>query len=595
MKSDLLPQQTYAVTDISQKPRAPLFSQVIVTLTQEEHIQLKHKGNYFQKLHQKLKHKIAELNRTWEQKLALAEANNQTLQQALDLAHAKNRDLRKRLYGKKSEKGTTKKETTKKETSSGYNTTTGRPRGQQKGCQGHGRTPKPYLSVVEEERDIPAEDQTCQQCGQAYHPLSKTEDSTITEIQIKAHTRIIKRKMYAKACACDGVAGILTAPPAPRIYPKCTIGISVWVEVLINKFLFSRASYNLCTDYAYRGLPLAPGTLTGGLKKIAPLFEPLLTCWAKKQLTEDLFHNDETGWKVFEPIAGKVGYRWYLWVTQSQSVVYYTLAPSRSGDVPIAYFSGLDKHLSQVIVVCDRYSGYKRLARENPLILLAFCWAHVRRDYLDAAKSWPELEPWMFAWVDTIGELYTLNAQRLTEWDDTKALEAQSSIFMERQQALLQATAQMTELRDTELAKTDLHDAQYKVLNSLKNHWLGLTVFLEQPRVPMDNNTAERRMRNPVTGRKNYYGSGSQWSAGLAAMMFSVFQTLLLWQINPHHWLFCYLTACAENGGKVPTDLRKFVPWQMSENRRLVLAQPLPMMVSMPMTQLDQLPQCQPP
>ena len=95
--------------------------------------------------------------------------------------------------------------------------------------------------------------------------------------------------------------------------------------------------------------------------------------------TEDLFHNDETGWKVFEIIEGKTGYRWWLWVTQSRSVVYYILAPSRSGDIPIKYFSGLDKHLEQVIVVCDRYKGYIRLAREIPQIILAFCWAHVRR------------------------------------------------------------------------------------------------------------------------------------------------------------------------------------------------------------------------
>ena len=53
----------------------------------------------------------------------------------------------------------------------------------------------------------------------------------------------------------------------------------------------------------------------------APL-RPLIAQLVEKQLTEDLFHNDETGWKVFEAIEGKVGYRWYLWVTQSSSVVY---------------------------------------------------------------------------------------------------------------------------------------------------------------------------------------------------------------------------------------------------------------------------------
>jgi transposase len=83
-----------------------------------------------------------------------------------------------------------------------------------------------------------------------------------------------------------------------------------------------------------------PGTLTDGLQRIAPLFKPLLARLVEKQLTEALFHNDETGWKVFEAIEGKVGYRWYLWVTQSPSVVYYTLAPSRSGDIPLTILLG---------------------------------------------------------------------------------------------------------------------------------------------------------------------------------------------------------------------------------------------------------------
>ena len=92
----------------------------------------------------------------------------------------------------------------------------------------------------------------------------------------------------------------------------------------------------------------------------------------------------------------------------------------------------------------------------------------------------------------------------------------------------------------------------------------------------MDNNTAERILRNPVVGRKNYYGSGSVWSAHLAARMFSVLQTVLLWGLNPHHWLTAFLQACAENGGKSPTDLSVFLPWQMAPERREEFARPMP-------------------
>jgi transposase len=92
----------------------------------------------------------------------------------------------------------------------------------------------------------------------------------------------------------------------------------------------------------------------------------------------------------------------------------------------------------------------------------------------------------------------------------------------------------------------------------------------------MDNNRGENSIRNPVTGRKNYYGSGSIWSAELAATLFSILQTLVLWGINPRHWLTLYLHACAENGGKAPRNIEPFLPWLMDEQQRAALTRPYP-------------------
>jgi transposase len=99
-------------------------------------------------------------------------------------------------------------------------------------------------------------------------------------------------------------------------------------------------------------------------------------------------------------------------------------------------------------------------------------------------------------------------------------------------------------------------------------------VFYEHPEVGMDNNAAEQSMRNPVLGRNSYYGSGSLWSAELAAMMFSIFQTIVLWNLNPRTWLNLYLKACADNGGKSPLDLNMFLPWAMSSERLQQLSKP---------------------
>jgi transposase len=91
----------------------------------------------------------------------------------------------------------------------------------------------------------------------------------------------------------------------------------------------------------------------------------------------------------------------------------------------------------------------------------------------------------------------------------------------------------------------------------------------------MDNNNAEGSIRNPVTGRKGFYGSGSLWSSQLAAIMFSIFQTIALCGLNCNHWLRLYLSACAQNHGKAPEDLSTFLPWKMDEERRRQLCKPL--------------------
>src|SRR5262249_51198139 len=146
-------------------------------------------------------------------------------------------------------------------------------------------------------------------------------------------------------------------------------------------------------------------------------------------------------------------------------------------------------------------------------------------------------ERWMFTWVDDIRELDRLNAARLEQWDAGWPLEQQASAFAQSQGDLETQLRQMQERCEAHLHESDRHLAKQKVLSSLHHHWDGLTVFVERPAVAMDTNTAERALRNPVVGRKNYYGSGSVWSAHLAAMRLSVLQTVLLWGLNPPHWL----------------------------------------------------------
>jgi transposase len=113
-----------------------------------------------------------------------------------------------------------------------------------------------------------------------------------------------------------------------------------------------------------------------------------------------------------------------------------------------------------------------------------------------------------------------------------------------------------------------------KVLTSLQEHWSGLTRFVDDPRIPLDNNACERQLRGPVLGRKNYYGSGAVWSGRLTAMLFSLFATLQRFGLNVRSWLTWYLQSCAEAGGQTPADVSPFLPWKMPDTQRQALAIP---------------------
>ena len=433
-----------------------------------------------------------------------------------------------------------------------------RPRGQQRGKPGPKRRDYAHLPAVEQFVELPADQQRCSSWGQSFTTFPGTEDATVLEIEVRAHRRIYRRRRYRPRCSCGVHPGIVTAPPPGRVIPKSLLGVSVWVSVLLDKFLFYRPTYRLREDLSTQGLDLSQGTLTDGLQRLVPLFEPLYDLLVEHSRAPALWHADETRWLVFATWEGKVGYRWYLWVFHAADVVVFVLSPGRSHEVPEAHLGPVEEG----ILVVDRYAAYQAMAQVKAgTIVLAVCWAHVRRDFLSVARSWPDQEAWALGWMDRIGSLSECNDRRLEAPRATPQ-------FVERDQAVRRCVAAMERQREQELTEAGLHPARRQVLESLRHHWSGLTVFVEHPDVPMDNKTAERSERGPVVGRKNSDGSGAVGSGRWAAMLFSLFPTLALWGLNPRLWLTAYLTACADAGGQAPAEPEALLPWNLSEEQR---------------------------
>jgi transposase len=163
----------------------------------------------------------------------------------------------------------------------------------------------------------------------------------------------------------------------------------VWTQVLLDKFSYGRPSQRLVRDLADHDVQMSPSTLAGGLRAIAPLFEPIEQALMAQLRDEQHLRINETRWAVFMESEGKVGHRWYLWVFHARSVVHYVLDPARSSQVVTDELAGI----KQAILSCDQHCAYKKLARLHPGIVLAYCWAHQRRDFLELAHAYPS-PPW---------------------------------------------------------------------------------------------------------------------------------------------------------------------------------------------------------
>ena len=506
-----------------------------------ELIQARWAARYYQGLHRQAKEKIA------------------GLEQKLEESEAECKKLDRQLFGRSTEKSSSR------DGSSPGAKRSSRGRGQQPGNPGPRRRDTSHLPSEEELLDLPPEGCRCDRCGLPFREFPGTEDSETLEIEVKAYKRVYRRRRYQPSCECEHLPGIITAPGPAKLIPKGILGVSLWVTILLDKFVFLRPTCRLLDDLRSHGIHLPMGTVTGGLKRLVPLFDPIREEILRRSHEQLRWQADETTWRVFVTVEGKVGCNWKLWVFESASTVVFVLDPTRKAKVPQTFFGDIEKDGQLRVLSVDRFSSYKAIVQvKDGQILLAFCWVHVRRDFLGVVQDWPGHQEWGLGWIEAIGELFHLNNLRL---------DAPVEQFEKCDKKLRKAVKKMKKRTEEELRDEQLHPVRRKVLKSLRRHWAGLTLFVDHPEIPMDNNAVERRLRDPVCGRKQFFGSYAIWAGHLAATLFSVFGTLELWAINPRPWLHAYLQACAQAGGKAPPDAARWLPWNLPFHEREAMAE----------------------
>jgi transposase len=259
--------------------------------------------------------------------------------------------------------------------------------------------------------------------------------------------------------------------------------------------------------------------------------------------TSPLIHADETLWYLLDKGPGK---KWYVWTVASPDAVYHRIFPSRSGATAktvLGDFKG--------VVVVDGYAAYQTATKagaDGPApATLAFCWAHVRRKFVEALRFVPACQQVL----ELIGQLYALE-EDLPDWHALEG-QAQQDALAHRLAVRQQHSVPLTErIQQWALSQKAMPDSTFrKALEYMLELWSGLTVFLLNPRVPLDNNHVERQMRDLVLGRKNHYGSKSQRGTEVAALFYSLIETAKLRGEDPGDYLLRAALAAIENPGTV--------------------------------------------
>jgi transposase len=397
---------------------------------------------------------------------------------------------------------------------------------------GHGPRAQPTLPAVEIHHELPPDQRACPACGGDLTEMTgQTEDSDrITMVKLTYQVEHHVRQKYR--CACNGA--VVTAPGPAQVIPGGRYAPEFGVGVAVAKYTDHLPLERQVRMMAREGLHVESQTLWDQLNAMARHLEPTYEALGRRALEAPVINVDETRWAIMgsaKPAAGTV------WGVHAPGVSFYRILPGKSaeeGREVLAHYTG--------IAVVDGFAVYEVLARDGPGFTLAHCWAHTKRKYDEIATHWPTA----CAEIDElIGELYAI--ERLVPGPfpgDAAAQTLRQQLRTERSQPVLDRIWQWA-TEQVGLPRSDFG----KAVRYMLERWTGLTRFVENPRIPLDNNAAERALRGPVVGRKNHYGSRSMRGTQVAALFYTLCETAKLVGIDPHAYLLHALhTAIAKPG-----------------------------------------------
>jgi transposase len=413
---------------------------------------------------------------------------------------------------------------------------------------------RPLPEHLPRERMIYPSPSACPCCGGVLHKLG--EDVTETLEMIPRQWKVIQHVREKFSCrSCEAI----TQPPAPS-HPiaRGRAGPSLLAHILFSKYGLHLPLNRQSTVYGREGIELDVSTLADWVGAAAATLMPLVLLIRSHVFAAERIHADDTTVPVLAKGKTRTGRLW-TYVRDDR--------PFGGRDPPAAiFFYSADRgakhpeqHLSGYagLMQADAYAGFNRLydARRKPgPIIEAACWAHARRKFFDLARI--EKGPIAIEAVKRFDALFAIERQ-------INGLTPAQRIAVRHERSRALVVALETWLRE-QRAKLSAQSKIAKAIAYSLTRWVALTRFLDDGRMCMSNNAAEREIRPIAMGRKNWTFAGSDEGGHRAAAIYTLIQTAKLNDVDPQAWLADVLARLHDHPAKRIDEL---LPWNWKQAR----------------------------
>lgn len=349
---------------------------------------------------------------------------------------------------------------------------------------------------------------TCPDCGGVLRPLGQDSDEMLDAVPVQWRVvRTIRPKYSCRSCE-----KIVQAPAPVKAIARGKATFGTLAHVVVSKFDHHLPLYRQAEIMAAQGIEIDRSTLAGWVGQASVLLDPIVSRIREVGLTASKIHADDTPVPMLDPRRGKTatGRLWAYAVDDrgsgatSPPLVWYEFTTDRTGAHPQRQLASFTGYLQ-----ADGYAGYDKLYDTNRVTEVA-CWAHFRRKIFDIHATKPT--PLTTDLLERIGQLYEIEAEVRGHQPDIRRRSRQ-----DRTKPLID---ELHEALDDALRRLSPKSEMAKAIAYGRKRWVALTRFLDDGRLEIDNNIAERAMRCVATTDSYYTSSSNVRKQGLLVFHF---------------------------------------------------------------------------